>query len=60
MAKSNKGGSYPNQGDRKRSMDIAAKGKNVTIPGYSQPAKQDAKRWKSKGNKNPKVPDWLA
>lgn len=60
MAKANNGSSMSNQGDRKTSMRMASKGANITLSGYSPPAKQDAKKWKSKGVQNPPVPDYLA
>jgi hypothetical protein len=60
MPKANKGSSMPNQGDRRTSMRVSSNGDNVPVAGYSKPAKQDAKRWKSKGKKNPSLPDWLA
>jgi len=41
-------------------MRVSSNGDNVPVAGYSKPAKQDAKRWKSKGKKNPSLPDWLA
>lgn len=50
MAKSNQGSSMPNQGDRKKPGN----------PNSGKTVKQDAKVWKSKGIKNPSVPDWLA
>lgn len=60
MAKSNSGSSMSNQGDRKTSMKMASKGANIPLSGYSQAAKQDAKRWKSKGKMKGNVPTWLA
>ena len=58
MARSNQGSSMPNQGNPRGGKGAA--GKNQPRSHHSKPAKQDAKRWKSKGIKNPSVPDWLA
>lgn len=58
MAKSNQGNSLPNQGDRPGV--VGSGGRNQPRSHKSKPAKQDAKKWKSKGIKNPSVPDWLA
>jgi len=50
MAKSNRGSSMKNQGDRKKPGN----------PNTGSSAKYGFKVWKSKGMKNPKIPDWIA
>lgn len=60
MAKSNNGSSMPNQGDNRTSRKQGNNGANMSVGAKSKPAKQNAKVWKSKGIKNPKVQDWLA
>jgi len=49
-SKVNGGSSYENQGDQTKSRPN---------PNTGKAAKQDAKKWKSKGMKNPSIPDWI-
>lgn len=58
MAKSNKGSSYPNQGENRGTK--GSNGANVARGMKSKPAKQDAAVHKGKSKKNPKLPDWLS
>lgn len=60
ISKVNGGSSYPNQGDRNKTIDAGAKGGNVVIPVKSKPAKTDAKVWHGEAIDNPAVPEYLA